>query len=119
MSAVKLQTENESFSSFHYMVFFLFRAGMGFLMFSFVDAFRDSETAKKVVRLIEEMASDGRKYRIVHVCGTHEDAITKYGVRGMLPSNVGVSWAPAAKCLPPVSSTVSKMLRTPRSYAYP
>jgi len=63
---------------------------MGFLMFSFVDAFRDSETAKKVVRLIEELASGDRKYRIVHVCGTHEDTITKYGVRSMLPRNVEV-----------------------------
>ena len=63
-------------------------------MFSFVDAFRDSETAKKAVRLIKELASDGRRYRIVHVCGTHEDTITKYGVRSMLPSNVEVLMGP-------------------------
>ena len=63
-------------------------------MFSFVDAFRDSETARKVVRLIEELASDGRRYRIVHVCGTHEDAITKHGVRGMLPRNVEAFMGP-------------------------
>ena len=61
---------------------------MGFLMFSFVDAFRDSDTAEKVLRLIEELSSDGRRYRIVHVCGTHEDTITKHDIRSMLPSNV-------------------------------
>ena len=57
-------------------------------MFSFVDAFRDSGTAKKVLTVINDLASDGRRYRIVHICGTHEDTITKHGVRSMLPSNV-------------------------------
>ena len=76
------------------MVLFLFHAGKGFLMFSFVDAFRDSDTAKKIMRLIEELAGDGRRYRIVHVCGTHEDTITKYGIRSMLPGNVEVLMGP-------------------------
>jgi hydrogenase expression/formation protein HypD len=55
---------------------------------SFADAFRDSETAKKTVKLIEELAGDSRKYRIVHVCGTHEDTITKHGIRSMLTGNI-------------------------------
>jgi len=63
-------------------------------MFSFVDAFRDNETAKKIMRLIEELAGDGRRYRFVHVCGTHEDTITKYGIRSMLPGNVEVLMGP-------------------------
>jgi hydrogenase expression/formation protein HypD len=67
---------------------------MGFLMFSFVGAFRDSDTAKKIMTLIEELADDNRRYRIVHVCGTHEDTITKYGIRSMLPGNVEVLMGP-------------------------
>ncbi|MBN2336687.1 hydrogenase formation protein HypD [Candidatus Bathyarchaeota archaeon] len=63
-------------------------------MQSFVDTFRDSETARKAVKLINELASDGRKYRIVHICGTHEDTITKHGVRSMLPRNVEVLMGP-------------------------
>ncbi|MCW4050677.1 MAG: hydrogenase formation protein HypD [Candidatus Bathyarchaeota archaeon] len=62
-------------------------------MFSFVDAFRDDETARKVVKYIKELAGD-RKIRIVHVCGTHEDTITKYGIRSMLPRNVEVLMGP-------------------------
>ncbi len=54
---------------------------------------RDSETAKRVVKLIEELAG-GRRIRIVHVCGTHEDAIMKSGIRSMLPKNVEVLMGP-------------------------
>jgi len=57
------------------------------------EGFRDEETAKRVVRLIGELAG-GRHIRIVHVCGTHEDAITKYGLRSMLPKNVEVLMGP-------------------------
>jgi len=53
-----------------------------------------------VVRLIEELASNGRRYRIVHICGTHEDTITKHGVRGMLPSNVEVLMGPGYQVSP-------------------
>ena len=63
-------------------------------MQSFADAFRDGETARKTVKLIEELAGDSKKYRIVHVCGTHEDTITKYGIRTMLPRNVEVLMGP-------------------------
>jgi|GEM_PF-5965204 len=59
-----------------------------------------SGTARKVVRLIEELASDGRKYRIVHICGTHEGTITKHGVRGMLPRNVEVPMGPGCQAAP-------------------
>ena len=52
------------------------------------------------MRLIEELTSDARKYSIVHVCGTHEDTITKYGVRSMLPSNVEVLMGPGCQLSP-------------------
>jgi hydrogenase expression/formation protein HypD len=57
------------------------------------EKFRDGETAGRVVKLIRELAR-GRRIRIVHVCGTHEDAITKYGLRSMLPKNVEVLMGP-------------------------
>ena len=57
-------------------------------MYSFVDAFRDKQTARKLTKYIEQLADPDRTYRIVHVCGTHEDTITKYGIRTMLPPNV-------------------------------
>ncbi len=62
-------------------------------MYSFVDPYRDNETAEQVIRYIKQMAGDER-YRIVHVCGTHEDAIMKNGIRSMLPENVEVLMGP-------------------------
>ena len=50
--------------------------------------------------LIEELASDGRKYRIIHVCGTPEDTITKHGVRSMLPRNVEVIMGSGCQAAP-------------------
>jgi hydrogenase expression/formation protein HypD len=62
-------------------------------MFSFVQGFRDNKVAKDVCRLIEKLAGD-RRIRIVHVCGTHEDTITKYALRSLLPENVEVLMGP-------------------------
>ena len=63
-------------------------------MFSFVDGYRDNATAKKVITYIHQLAEPNRRYRIVHVCGTHEDAIMKSGIRSMLPKNVEVLMGP-------------------------
>jgi len=62
-------------------------------MYSFVESFRDGDTAEKIIRYIKQI-SGNRRYRIVHVCGTHEDTITKYGIRNMLPRNVEVLMGP-------------------------
>jgi hydrogenase expression/formation protein HypD len=62
-------------------------------MYSFVEAFRDSQTAEQVINYIIQEAGNER-YKIVHVCGTHEDAIMKNGIRSMLPSNVEVLMGP-------------------------
>lgn len=62
-------------------------------MYSFVDAFRDGKTAEQVIRYIKQAAGD-KRIRIVHVCGTHEDAIMKNGIRSMLPKNVEVLMGP-------------------------
>ncbi len=63
------------------------------MMSGISERFRDGDTAKRVVQLIRELAGD-RRIRIVHVCGTHEDAITKFGLRSMLPRNVEVLMGP-------------------------
>jgi hydrogenase expression/formation protein HypD len=63
------------------------------MMFNFVKGFRDDKIAKDTVKLIEKLAGD-RRIRIVHVCGTHEDTITKYALRSLLPKNVEVLMGP-------------------------
>lgn len=62
-------------------------------MFNFVEGFRDSRLADLLVESIKQNSGD-RRFRIVHVCGTHEDTITKYGIRSMLPENIEVLMGP-------------------------
>ena len=62
-------------------------------MYSFVEPYRDGKTAEQVIKYIKQEAGD-KRYRIVHVCGTHEDAIMKNGIRTMLPKNVEVLMGP-------------------------
>ncbi len=49
--------------------------------------FRDARYARALVREIETL-NQGRKTRIVHVCGTHEDTISQHGIRDLLPVNI-------------------------------
>lgn len=50
----------------------------------FLDAFRDVESVR---RLAAEIASlgPGRSVRLMHVCGTHENALCRWGLRDILP----------------------------------
>ncbi len=52
-----------------------------------MNSFRDSKHAQLLAREISRLSA-GKNIRIVHVCGTHEDTITRYGLRTLLPSNV-------------------------------
>lgn len=63
--------------------------------------FKDRALADKIVETIEKLSS-GRKFRFCHVCGTHEYAITRYGLRSMLPDNVEVIAGPGCPvCITP------------------
>ncbi|MCP8308259.1 MAG: hydrogenase formation protein HypD [archaeon] len=55
--------------------------------------YRDKELISKLAELIRREASNGI-YKFMHVCGTHEDTITKHGLRAILPSNIDVVAGP-------------------------
>lgn len=59
----------------------------------FVDEFRDSELAKKVVREIEQLAK-GRRFRVMEICGGHTHTIYRYGLHDVLPSNIELVHGP-------------------------
>ncbi len=48
---------------------------------------QDPRHARALIREIERLSS-GRSLRIVHVCGTHEDTISRHGLRSLLPPKV-------------------------------
>lgn len=55
--------------------------------------FRDARLAKGLVREIARL-NTGRKTRIVHVCGTHEDTISQHGLRSLLPDSLSLVAGP-------------------------
>ncbi len=59
----------------------------------FIDEFRDSELAKKVVREIERIA-EGRRFRIMEICGGHTHTIYRYGLHDVLPTNIELVHGP-------------------------
>jgi hydrogenase expression/formation protein HypD len=66
--------------------------------------FRDPELAKRVAEKISAIAPKEGTAKICHVCGTHEWAITHYGLRSLLPQNVEVIAGPGCPvCIVPAS----------------
>ena len=66
--------------------------------------FRDPELAKSIAQKIREVAPKDETVKICHVCGTHEWAITHYGLRSLLPSNVEVIAGPGCPvCIVPAA----------------
>ncbi|MFW9846613.1 MAG: hydrogenase formation protein HypD, partial [Candidatus Thorarchaeota archaeon] len=55
--------------------------------------FRDKKHAKTLAGEIERLNS-GRNTRIVHVCGTHEDTISRHGLRSLLPDAISLVAGP-------------------------
>jgi len=58
------------------------------------DPFRDGRTAGRIAKKIASSAQGMGHVRLMHVCGTHEDAISKAGIRSMLPGNVEIISGP-------------------------
>ncbi len=65
--------------------------------------FRDNETAQMLSRKINELIDlHGEPIKIMHVCGTHEASIMRYGVRSLLPKNLKVVMGPGCPvCITP------------------
>ncbi len=70
-----------------------------------LEGYRDPELAKKLKAKINGLASSLKdNVHIMHVCGTHEWAITHFGIRSFLPENVEVRAGPGCPvCITPAS----------------
>ncbi len=59
------------------------------------------ELATQAVELIRKLSAE-RSYTFMHVCGTHEQSITKHGLRAILPKNVRLISGPGCPvCVTP------------------
>lgn len=72
-----------------------------------LNAFKDRELAQKVVREIHREAQGLDELRFMHVCGTHEDTVTRSGIRSLLPENIKIVSGPGCPvCITPVEDIV-------------
>lgn len=64
----------------------------------YLDGFRDPDAgralAAKIQALGATLAADGRRVRMMEVCGTHTMSIARYGIRDVLPENVDLVSGP-------------------------
>lgn len=83
-----------------------------------LNAFKDRELAQKVVRKIREEAKGLDELRFMHVCGTHEDTVTRSGIRSLLPENVKIVSGPGCPvCITPVEDIVKMREIMKEAYA--
>ncbi len=63
--------------------------------------FKDRDRAEELVQVINRQVPD-RRIKIVHVCGTHEVAITENGIRSLLPDQIDIREGPGCPvCVTP------------------
>jgi hydrogenase expression/formation protein HypD len=76
----------------------------------YISEFRDHAAAQGVVRQIRDAASrlEGRKLKIMEVCGGHTMAIFNYGIPALLPENIELISGPGC----PVCVTANSFLDT-------
>ncbi len=70
--------------------------------------FENRELAQKILQAIRREAGRiDREVRLMHVCGTHEDTVTRSGIRSLLPENVKIVSGPGCPvCITPVEDIV-------------
>jgi hydrogenase expression/formation protein HypD len=68
----------------------------------FIASYRDKASTDEVIKLIKKLAG-GKRYRLMHVCGTHEDTISRFGIRDVLPNNIEIVAGPGCPvCVVPI-----------------
>ena len=60
----------------------------------YVDEFRDGRLIEAAAREIGNLASSGRHYRIMEICGGHTHSIFRHGLKDILPENVELVHGP-------------------------
>ncbi|WP_430515102.1 hydrogenase formation protein HypD [Pyrococcus woesei] len=75
-----------------------------------LEKFGDKAVAQKILEKIKEEAKGMEELRFMHVCGTHEDTVTRSGIRSLLPENVKIMSGPGCPvCITPVEDIVKMM----------
>jgi hydrogenase expression/formation protein HypD len=69
----------------------------------YIDEFRDGDVARKIADRLAVEARGDRQYSFMEFCGGHTHAISRYGVRELLPPNVRMIHGPGCPvCVLPI-----------------
>ena len=69
----------------------------------YIDEFRNSKVAVKLVEKIKYLADNNRQYNLMEFCGGHTHAIHRYGINQILPGNIKLIHGPGCPvCVLPV-----------------
>ena len=69
----------------------------------YIDEFRDGELARGLARTIAREARPDRTYSLMEFCGGHTHAISRYGLKDLLPPNVRMVHGPGCPvCVLPI-----------------
>jgi hydrogenase expression/formation protein HypD len=69
----------------------------------YIDEFRDGDVARKIGERLRAEADPTRQYSFMEFCGGHTHAISRYGVRELLPPNVRMIHGPGCPvCVLPI-----------------
>ncbi len=69
----------------------------------YIDEFRDGRLAQQIARAIMQEAKPSHVYRFMEFCGGHTHAISRYGLKDLLPKNVRMVHGPGCPvCVLPI-----------------
>ena len=69
----------------------------------YIDEFRDGATARTLAAAIAREARPERRYHLMEFCGGHTHAISRYGLKDLLPANVEMVHGPGCPvCVLPI-----------------
>ena len=69
----------------------------------YIDEFRDGDLARGLAQAIAREARPGATYNLMEFCGGHTHAISRYGIKDLLPSNVRMIHGPGCPvCVLPI-----------------
>ena len=69
----------------------------------YIDEFRDGNLARRIAAAIGREADPKRRYHLMEFCGGHTHAISRYGIKDLLPPNVEMIHGPGCPvCVLPI-----------------
>jgi hydrogenase expression/formation protein HypD len=69
----------------------------------YIDEFRDGDVARGIAARIHAEAQPERRYHLMEFCGGHTHAISRYGIKDLLPPNVEMIHGPGCPvCVLPI-----------------